>query len=104
MTRFTGRTAIVTGAGSGLGRATAIRLAAEGAGVACLDVALDAAQQTMATIGASHGNAQAYQVDVSEPDSVRAAVGAAATDLGRPSVLVNCAGIGKFAHTHEMPF
>ena len=40
MNRFTGQTAIVTGAGSGLGRATAVRLAAEGAAVACLDIAL----------------------------------------------------------------
>ncbi len=104
MNRFTGRTAIITGAGSGLGRATAVRLAAEGAAVACLDVALDSAQQTAAEISDSGGRARAYQVDVSEPTSVRAAVGAAAKDLGRPSVLVNCAGIGKFANTHEMPF
>ena len=104
MNRFTGRTVIVSGAGSGLGRATAVRLATEGAAAACLDLALDSAQQTAAEISDSGGRARAYQVDVSEPTSVRAAVGAAATDLGRPSVLVNCAGIGKFANAHEMPF
>ncbi len=81
-----------------------MRLAAEGAAVACLDLVLDAAQQTAAGIVEAGGAARAYFVDVSEPQSVRAAVSAAATDLGRPSVLVNCAGIGKFAHSHEMPF
>lgn len=104
MKRFEGQTAIVTGAGSGLGRATAQRLAAEGAAVACLDVVLDAAETTAAAIRDTRATAKAYKVDVSDPASVRTAVSAAAKDLGRPSVLVNCAGIGKFAHSHEMPF
>jgi NAD(P)-dependent dehydrogenase (short-subunit alcohol dehydrogenase family) len=104
MHRFQGQTAVVTGAGSGLGRATAMRLAAEGAAVACVDLALDAAKQTAEAIAKGGGAARAYQVDVSDPASVKAAVAAAANDLGRPSVLVNCAGIGKFAHSHEMPF
>ncbi len=102
--RFTGQTAVVTGAGSGLGRATAARLAAEGASVACLDLLLEGAEQTTAAVNAAGGTARAYQVDVSDPTSVRAAVEASVRDLGRPSVLVTCAGIGKFANTHEMPF
>ena len=48
--------------------------------------------------------ARAYAVDVSDPASVKAAVQGAARDLGRPSVVVTCAGIGKFAHAAEMPF
>ncbi len=104
MTRFKDKTAIVTGAGSGLGRATAVRLSAEGAAVACLDLIVDAAKQTAADIAKAGGTARAYKVDVSDPASVRAVVTAVAKDLGRPSVLVNSAGIGKFAHAHEMPF
>jgi NAD(P)-dependent dehydrogenase (short-subunit alcohol dehydrogenase family) len=104
LTRFTGKVAIVTGAGSGLGRATAKALAAEGAAVACLDLATAAAEETAAAIAAAGGKSSAHRVDVSDPGSARAAVAAAARDLGRPSVLVNCAGIGRFANAHDMPF
>lgn len=103
MQRFAERVVIVTGAGSGLGRATALRLASEGAKAACLDVALEAAQQTATEIRGTGGHAVAYQVDVSNPESVRHAVDGAAKDLGRPNVLVNSAGIGRFANSHEMP-
>jgi NAD(P)-dependent dehydrogenase (short-subunit alcohol dehydrogenase family) len=104
MGQFDGRVAIVTGAGSGLGRATAKQLASEGAGVACLDIVADAVEKTVGEIGEAGGNARAYTVDVSDPTSVRPAVQSAAKDLGRPSLVFNCAGIGRFSHSAETPF
>ena len=100
-TRFDGRTAIVTGAASGIGRATALRLAADGAHVGCLDQA-DAVEETVAQIRAAGGTATAAKVDVRQEESVAAAVAAVEKELGSTQILANVAGVLRFAHTHEM--
>jgi NAD(P)-dependent dehydrogenase (short-subunit alcohol dehydrogenase family) len=94
--RFAGRVAIVTGGGSGLGEATSVRLAAEGAHVAVLDIRLETALATVARITAAGGRALGREVDVSRVDSVQAAVADVSATVGRPQVLVNCAGVGQF--------
>jgi NAD(P)-dependent dehydrogenase (short-subunit alcohol dehydrogenase family) len=101
MARFTDKVVVVTGAASGIGAATAVRLGAEGGSVACLDVALDGAEVTAAAIRDAGGTARALRCDVSDESSVRQAISAVAAEIGPPDVLCNVAGIGRFSHTVE---
>jgi NAD(P)-dependent dehydrogenase (short-subunit alcohol dehydrogenase family) len=87
------RTAVVTGAGSGIGRAIAHRFAAAGARVALLDVAADAAADAAREIAAAGGAAAPFPCDVSRQQEVDDAFRAVAARLGAADVLVNSAGV-----------
>src|SRR5438270_11760316 len=97
--RFAGRVAVVTGAGSGLGRATAMLVASEGGDVAALDISEEGLKRTVDEIAAAGGRATAFTADVSDPDSVAATMKSVVSQLGPPRAVCNVAGIGKFAHT-----
>ncbi len=87
------RVAVVTGGARGIGAAVATRLAADGFAVAVLDLDEGACEVTVKAITAAGGRALAVGVDVADRDKVTAAVQRVADGLGRPSVLVNNAGI-----------
>ena len=84
-----GAAALVSGGGSGLGRATAEALAAKGARVAVLDLNAAAAEDVAEAIGGA-----AFPCDVSDADSAEAAIAAAQAAHGPARILVNCAGVG----------
>ena len=84
--------AIVTGAGSGIGRATALRLARDGLSVVVNDLRSAAAEQVAAEVAAAGGRATAVAGDVSDENDVAAIVARAAEKFGQVNVLVNNAG------------
>ena len=92
--RFEGKVALVTGAGSGLGKATAERLASEGAKVVVGDIDLAAAKATAEAITAAGGTAIAIAQDTSKPEDSEAAVKTAVERFGALHLALNNAGIG----------
>ncbi|MFF0742456.1 SDR family NAD(P)-dependent oxidoreductase [Streptomyces sp. NPDC004111] len=92
-TRFAGRTALVTGAGSGLGRGIALAFAAEGARVVVAGRTAAPIEETVALIEAAGGTAAAFTADVSREGEVTALVEYAVERFGRLDVAVNNAGV-----------
>jgi len=88
------KVALITGAGSGIGRASALLFAREGARVVAADLNRAGAETTAREIGEAGGSALAIEVDVSRADSVRAMMDATGERFGRLDVLFNNAGIG----------
>jgi NAD(P)-dependent dehydrogenase (short-subunit alcohol dehydrogenase family) len=92
--RIAGKVALVTGGGSGIGRATALLLAAEGASVAVADINGDAARETASAIEAEGGRALAVEGDVSTEQGAEAIVRTSLDEFGRLDILDNNAGVG----------
>jgi NAD(P)-dependent dehydrogenase (short-subunit alcohol dehydrogenase family) len=113
--RLAGRRALLVGAATGIGRATALRLAAEGAGVVIADINAEAGPVTAREVrqaarqpggqpaGDAGGRAWFLPVDVADEDSVREVVGEAARLLGGLDTVVNCAGILHMGAVDTLP-
>jgi len=99
--RLADKRALVTGAASGIGRATATRLAEEGARVYCADLAARGAEETAAEIRSTGRTAEGGHVDVADLGSCEDAVAATLASIGGLDVLVNVAGILRPGHTLE---
>jgi 2-hydroxycyclohexanecarboxyl-CoA dehydrogenase len=94
--RLEGKVAVVTGGAMGIGAATCLRLAAEGARVAVCDFKLEPAKEVAGQI-----DGEAFDMDVTDTASVRAAADAIAESFGPPGIVVNNAGTDEFAFFHQ---
>jgi len=104
--RFSGRTALITGAGSGIGRAAALKLAGEGANIALFDLIDERTRSTEQHINeVIHGHSRAFDVDVSDPARVEQAVKEAVDLFGGIDIVFANAGInGVLAPVDELSF
>lgn len=101
--RFVGQVAVITGASGGIGQACALRFAQEGANVTCLDVSAAANEATAAQCRAEGVEALALPCNVTDPESIKAAVEATMSKWGRVDVLVAAAGIYSGSPLVEVP-
>ena len=103
---FDKKTAVVTGAGSGIGQAVAKRLATEGANVALFDMNIDAAKETEKQIVQAGGKAASFKVDITVKNQVFKATEESSEMFGSIDLWVNCAGYSKIIpfldHTEEI--
>src|SRR5262249_6674873 len=94
--RLSGKVAVVTGGGSGIGRAAALRFAADGADVLVADIAAENAEKVAAEIVAKGGRAIAMAVDVADPAQVDAMVARTIAEFGGVDILMTAAGVLSF--------
>jgi NAD(P)-dependent dehydrogenase (short-subunit alcohol dehydrogenase family) len=94
MSRLAGKIAFITGAGSGIGRASALRMAGDGAAVMCADIDKDGAVQTAAQIAEHGGRSAALELDVTSETAVQAALEKTVKEFGGLHIVFNNAGIG----------
>lgn len=102
MQRFDDKVVLVTGAASGIGRAAAERMAAEGGSIWCTDVNAGGLEQTVQAIEAAGGKAHAHRFDISDEADVQACVDACLQHYGQLDAVVNMAGILGFYETDTM--
>jgi NAD(P)-dependent dehydrogenase (short-subunit alcohol dehydrogenase family) len=101
MRRFEGKVALITGAASGIGRATAERLASEGASLFLVDLAKEGLEESVKRCAAKGATVESAPCDVSREEQVNDAVARCLDRFGKLDVLVNVAGILLLSHTHE---
>jgi NAD(P)-dependent dehydrogenase (short-subunit alcohol dehydrogenase family) len=99
--RLGGKVAVVTGGGSGIGRAAALRFASEGASVLVGDVVADNAEAVAAEISSAGGRAVGVTVDVSDPAQVEAMAARAVREFGGIDILMTAAGVLSFGSAPE---
>ena len=102
MARFDDRVILLTGASAGIGRATALKLASEGASLFLTDVVAEALEETAKLASRAGGQVEAQTCDVSDESQAKAAIEACVARFGKLNALGNIAGIIQFEHTHKM--